>query len=320
MSKYNLDLDYLIPMIDISKDELKEIIAEADIIIMENNENHALSNSEELAVAYLKKAQSMQKLVEAAELETEDIDKINITATDDGAQNTIKKLLEKVLELSPDKPEALMQMGKVLFRTPEENYGHIEKARDMYSRAIELKPNYPAAYNNRGTTYTYSSSDHSNFINKMKDIPDEFENATFSGSFTICIPDKDEIRKGIADYTEAIRLRSHDPVYYYNRGNCYLKLEEHEKAIEDYTNAINFSSTEFKKVTKLFHIRGLEFMRIKEYEKAICDFTESINLGPDYIDTLFLRAKCYLFIGEHDKAKADLAEFRRLKIEKTTNL
>ena len=57
MSKYDLDLDYAIPNIDISKEELNEIIAEADGIIAENS-----TNPEKLAVAYLKKGQCLQKL------------------------------------------------------------------------------------------------------------------------------------------------------------------------------------------------------------------------------------------------------------------
>jgi len=35
-SNYNLDLDFIIPEIDISEEELKAIIAEAEIIITEN--------------------------------------------------------------------------------------------------------------------------------------------------------------------------------------------------------------------------------------------------------------------------------------------
>jgi len=57
MSKYNTDLDYAILGIDISEEELEEIKAEADKIISENKESR-----ENLAVAYLKKAQCWRKL------------------------------------------------------------------------------------------------------------------------------------------------------------------------------------------------------------------------------------------------------------------
>ena len=40
MSKYNIDLDYVMFKIDISRNELKEIMAEADKIISENKESN----------------------------------------------------------------------------------------------------------------------------------------------------------------------------------------------------------------------------------------------------------------------------------------
>jgi len=66
MSKYNTDLDYVILDIDISKEELKEIMAEADKIISENKES-----KENLAVAYLKKAQCLRMLINSISPERE---------------------------------------------------------------------------------------------------------------------------------------------------------------------------------------------------------------------------------------------------------
>ena len=57
MLKYNTDLDYVILDIDISREELKEIMVKADKIISENKESN-----ENLAVTYLKKVQCIRKL------------------------------------------------------------------------------------------------------------------------------------------------------------------------------------------------------------------------------------------------------------------
>ena len=56
MSKYNIDLDYAIPGVDITTEELNEIMVEADSIITENK-----VNPEKLTQAYLKKAQCFGK-------------------------------------------------------------------------------------------------------------------------------------------------------------------------------------------------------------------------------------------------------------------
>ena len=181
LSNYNLDLDYVTPTIDISEPELKAIIVEADSIILENNVSR-----EELATAYLKKAQCLQKFQQGVEIS-------------EGTQCQIKNLLERALELSPDMPEALMQMGK---------WNHIQRnfreALNLYNRAIQLKPGYAAAYNNRGVTYA--------------------ENGNYE--------------KAIADYTEAIRLRPSEGNYYFNRGLNYSKLGIHKEAITDLSESI----------------------------------------------------------------------------------
>ena len=67
MSKYNVDLDYTMPLIDISKEELNEIVAEADKIISDSRKS-----SEELAVAYLKKAQCLRKIEQCVSFASED--------------------------------------------------------------------------------------------------------------------------------------------------------------------------------------------------------------------------------------------------------
>ena len=50
MSKYSLDLDYITPLIDISREELNEIIAEADNLIQKIKESSKI-----LSLACLKK-------------------------------------------------------------------------------------------------------------------------------------------------------------------------------------------------------------------------------------------------------------------------
>jgi hypothetical protein len=57
MSKYNLEINYLLLGIDISPEELAEINAEADVIIAKNSEN-----PEKTAETYLKKSQCLQKM------------------------------------------------------------------------------------------------------------------------------------------------------------------------------------------------------------------------------------------------------------------
>jgi tetratricopeptide (TPR) repeat protein len=283
MSKYDTDLDYAIPMIDISKGELNEIIAEADKIISESAEN-----LEKLAIAYLKKAQCLQKIEQCDVFMINDFSLqrphtssfyggFTIGIDDKQVRPKIKELLEKALELSPDMPEALMRLGTAYGDLTNEE-GHIEKAIDLLTRAIQLKSDYAAAYNNRASVIAKSN-------------------------------DEDKKKKAIADLSEAIRIRPFDATYFNNRAANYSDLEMREKAIDDLSNVIKYGSDAFKKTMHIFFMRAENYMKLKDYSKAIDDYSESLKLEPELNNTLLLRGKAYHLAGEKDKANADFEEY-----------
>jgi tetratricopeptide (TPR) repeat protein len=283
---YDLDLDYT-TYIDIDGIELQKIIDKADDIITEKS-----NDSEKLAMAYLKKAQCMQKLEEIVEhfCFKEELNNILEGIDTVDPQERIKNLIEKALELHPYMPEALMQMGKVYFNMAAAKEGNIDKAIDMYTKAIQLKPDYAAAHNNLGGLYA-------------------------SESYFRYKNDSLHLNKSIDEYTEAIRIRPFDAVYYLNRGIIYSKLKKHEKAIGDFSNALNYGSEEFKNETFIFHLRGQEYTEIGNYVKAIDDFSESLRLRPDYDKSLLMRGNAYLGAGKKDEAKVDLDEYLQKKRE-----
>jgi len=104
-----------------------------------------------------------------------------------------------------------------------------------------------------------------------------------------------------------------DAIYYLNRGITNSKLKNHEKAIDDFTNAIYYGSDELKKEMLIFHLRGQEYTEIGDYEKAIDDFSESIRLNPSHIKSLLMRGNAYFGAGKKDKAKEDFDEYLRYK-------
>ncbi len=82
-----------------------------------------------------------------------------------------------------------------------------EQSLEDYDWAIQLNPNDPVAYYNRGLAYS----------------------------------DLQKHEKAIEDYDRAIELNSKYDDAYYNRGNTYHELQRYEKAIEDYDRAIELN-------------------------------------------------------------------------------
>jgi tetratricopeptide (TPR) repeat protein len=311
MSKYNTDLDYVILNIDISREELEEIKAEADKIIFENKES-----DKNLAVAYLKKAQCLRKLGMSKTIGFIFYDEYGFFINEE--EEELKNLLKKALELSPDMPEVIMQLG-LLNRS-----GVLEK--NLLSKAIQLKPDYAAAFNNRAMII---------YDSMIENQEDKDKNKIYN-------------KNAVADLTEAIRMRPFDAIYHLNRGVFHSRLEEHKEAIEDFSNAINFASDvlkyNLKTDVKIFNLRGKEYTELKEYDKAIEDFSETLRLKhkcydkliiseeereyyeileshTNYDETFLFRGKAYYMAGEKDKAKTDIKEYINRKRKDTdTNI
>ena len=61
---------------------------------------------------------------------------------------------------------------------------------------------------------------------------------------------------------------------YYSRGLAHNKMGQYDKAISDYTKAIELNP----KHADIYYSRGLARNKMGQYDKAISDFTEAIKL------------------------------------------
>ena len=63
---------------------------------------------------------------------------------------------------------------------------------------------------------------------------------------------------------------------------------------------------------KTYYNRGLAYSRNGELDKAIENYTKAIELKPDYAEAYYNRGGAFLRLGEREKAKSDLAVARHL--------
>ena len=67
-----------------------------------------------------------------------------------------------------------------------------------------------------------------------------------------------------------------------------------------------------------YYNRGLVHSKNGELDKAIKDYTKAIELKPDYADAYYNRSKAWLHLGETEKAKSDMAAASSIGINSTT--
>ena len=67
-----------------------------------------------------------------------------------------------------------------------------------------------------------------------------------------------------------------------------------------------------QKCADTYYNRGLAHSRNGELDKAIQDYTKAIELNPDHAEAYYNRGGAFLRLGEPEKAKSDLVTARNL--------
>jgi tetratricopeptide (TPR) repeat protein len=113
--------------------------------------------------------------------------------------------------------------------------------------------------------------------------------------------DKDDLDKAIADYTKAIELSPEYSSAFNNRGNAWSAKGDLDKALVDYDNAIRIDGKDpFR-----WNNRGLIWRRKGEYDRAIADFDQAIKIDPGYTAAYTNRGQAYEGKGDTERALAD---------------
>lgn len=187
-----------------------------------------------------------------------------------------------------------------------------DAAIEAYTKAIELQPDYAAAYNNRGSAYDelgkYDEAirDYDRAIELQPDDPMAYNNR---GSAYGELGKYDE---AIRDYDRAIELRPDDPKAYNNRGLTYAEMGEYEKALADLQHALELAPEH----PAILHSLGFAYMKRGEAgdrERALELFHKAISIDPSLPDAYEDRAKLYREMGKLELAEQDEAQARELR-------
>ncbi len=125
-----------------------------------------------------------------------------------------------------------------------------------------------------------------------------------------------EMEKALKCFTAAIEAISPGGECYvdvseahFYRGTAYLLLGDHERAIEDYDQAIALKP----ELAEAYNNRGGAYYYLGDYERAIANFDQAIALQPDYAEAYSNRGATYNGLDDHKRAIADCDKAIELK-------
>jgi len=110
-----------------------------------------------------------------------------------------------------------------------------------------------------------------------------------------------EFERAIEDFSKAIELDPNDAEAYYNRGLAYAKLGKYEQAIKDYDKAIELNPA----LADAYYNRGVAYVKLNKHEQAIEDFSKAIELNPALAEAYYNRGLTYAKLNQYEQAIKD---------------
>ncbi|MBW2614617.1 MAG: tetratricopeptide repeat protein [Deltaproteobacteria bacterium] len=96
---------------------------------------------------------------------------------------------------------------------------------------------------------------------------------------------KSDFEKAVGDYTKAIQINKGQSDIYYNRGLLYVKMKKYDLAVKDFDEAIKLNPRD----ANAYCNRGGVNNQLGKMDSAIKDYTEALKIGPKDADTLYSR-------------------------------
>ena len=179
----------------------------------------------------------------------------------------------KAIELNPNFAAAYYNRGFVY-----NSKGDFDTAIQDFNTAIELIPNFTDAYSNRGFAYNNKG----NFDTAIQDFNTAIElNPNFVAAYSnrgFSYNGKGDFDTAIKDFDTAIQIDPNFIDAYSNRGNSYNNKGNFDTAIQDFNTAIQLKPDH----AAAYNNRGFVYNSKGDFDTAIKDYRKAIELDPDY--------------------------------------
>lgn len=188
---------------------------------------------------------------------------------------------QMIYDIEPEVRENSIVINKVAMEMIEdENY---EKAASLMEMVIKDDPTFHPAYLNFYRAGGQVDSKKEKVIQTLRKGLEIFEeDDEMSYYLGNILQRENRIAEAIKAYSDAIaysKINGEDyPLvwaYHFNRGNCFLKSNQFEKAIPDYTYALNLSPDN----PDIFTNRGFCFYKTDKKSEACLDWNEAVKFG-----------------------------------------
>ena len=177
-----------------------------------------------------------------------------------------------------------------------------ERAAEAYTEWIAFNPKAELAYEERGFLFEWRDDD--KLIADMSQAIALYSqgigevHTTPYATRAEAYARNGETEKAIADYTAAIQIDPDWGASYSERARLYFDAGDYNKAFADYDKAAELDPKDLNK----FMDRGYAYYHRGEWDKALADVDSVMKLEPAWINAVILRGNIYSAQGKYVEA------------------
>jgi tetratricopeptide (TPR) repeat protein len=188
------------------------------------------------------------------------------------------------------------------------NQGDYPKAVEDYDRAIKLLPGYAIALKNRGVAF-YRLGHIDDAIAVFSDLLQSNKDPDVLLDRAQAFSAKQDYRRALEDYDEAIRLEPKRPAIWNAR--CWHRaiVGEFQPALDDCNEALKLEPNSAMALDS----RGFVYLRMNRWNAAIDDYNAALKLDANRASALYGRALAKQKTGRAVSARSDLAAAKAVK-------
>jgi len=210
------------------------------------------------------------------------------------AFDVAEKCFEIVVQLDPEDADAWINLGFVL-----DEQGKHQSAIDCYDKALPLAPDDVVAWTNRGNSFAALGDGNEAEVcyKKAIEVDPDYDIVYLAyGRLTVALGEYD---KSVGLLKEATKRLPNEGWAWYFLAYALVKMDRQREAsvvLEQAMKVAEKNSDLWNNIGEVHHLLGNSGEALKAYQKACA-------IQPHYVHARFGMARCYLLMGEKEKAR-----------------
>jgi len=186
--------------------------------------------------------------------------------------------------------------------------GRLADAVKAYNQALEIDPENPDAWNNKGLILAVAGNYREALKCHLKASDLDPENVDAISNVGMIHTKLDNTEKALEWYDRALEMDPAHETTWNNKGNLLSKMGNYEEALKCYDRALKINPEYMAAMNN----KAVELIHLKRYDEALNLLNSVLKSRPLFSEGWYVKGKAYVGMGEFEKAIICLERSHRL--------